>query len=415
MPKQSFVLNPLQRRWDHLLRSNDPPLDAEIPKRLDALDLEINKLRSERDEISDCIQRHSAILAPIRRVPADLLSEIFSLVSFTRLVNGVEEQCAPWSLGLICRSWRYLAIHSPLLWRHIVIPPAGYLSDFSPSMLQEAHFLSQAPALREAAFLSDHIFRHTFHIPWAQITHFRGSFDTEIHLGILTSVQNLVECSVVFGGDPLPPSDNTIALPHLRRLCIADDASVSDRITAPLLEELKMEWDNTLLIPKVLSFVDRSSCHLTRVIVDNFPLDHIHRILHNLKYLILTSSELPHGFWDAMTLSDTQDNHFPHLEFLACHWQETHCINSIHAMMQSRNLQKPGRKALSSRCFNDDDMEYTFEEHPLLKVAHENPQFDVAFLSDSETPDAMGLSWNPYWGAQTLLNICYLKLSFRIR
>ncbi|KAJ7611745.1 hypothetical protein FB45DRAFT_940889 [Roridomyces roridus] len=203
---------------------------------------------------------------------------------------------------------------------------------------------------------------------------------------------------------PLPPSDNTITLPHLRRLCIADDASVSDRIVVPLLEELRLEWsdwDETLLIPKVLAFVGRSSCNWNKLIVDGFPLDHIHdlaRILPSLKYLIILSPcTLLNEFWNAMTFSNTQ-NHFLHLEFLACHWHKAHRIDSISAMMQSRNPPKPGHKTLSLRFIDSPEMVFTEE---ILEFTQDQTQFDVAFLSERETSDAVP-SWNLYWSSGRL-------------
>ncbi|KAJ7620939.1 hypothetical protein FB45DRAFT_927946 [Roridomyces roridus] len=141
----------------HLLESNDPPLDTDVlpirhflgekQSRLDDLNAKIDELQaalgqllSERDEVADLVQRHSAILAPIRRVPIDVLSEIFSWTSFTRRVRGTERDSPPWILGHICQSWRSLVLSSPLLWRSIeIIPDVHPMSMLQSQLLRSAH------------------------------------------------------------------------------------------------------------------------------------------------------------------------------------------------------------------------------------------------------------------------------------
>ncbi|KAJ7611752.1 hypothetical protein FB45DRAFT_1119124 [Roridomyces roridus] len=493
-------------QWNHLLDSNDPPLDADIPvirhlisekqTRLNALNSEIRQLLSERKKIAHCIQRHTAIVAPIRRLPTELLSEIFSFASrlFTRrsiLVNEAEEECAPWILGQVCRVWRELALHSPFLWRRIALRiRPGYLTERALSMFeaqvirsgtatldidlrwqdnpatgmalldllishsqrwaafrmkiesggagilprlryihgripqlkkfgfsdltrkygedQEEHFLSQAPCLREITltprkFVPSEPSGSTprFHVPWNQITHFSGTFSAKVHLAILAVARNLVDCNLVVR-NPLPPPHSTFVVsPRLRRLCISGDSCVLDHITAPSLEELTLHGDD-LLIQGLPPLIDRSSCRLTKLVFDGYPLDlstDLFRSLPCLKYLMFMSSQLPDGFWDAMTLSDgfwdamtlsdgfwdattfedTQSDLCPDLEAITCHWSRIHeeHINPLHAMMRSRNPSSGHGRTLSLRFFYG----YHFPEGTeILEFAKDNPQFDVSFV-----------------------------------
>ncbi|KAJ7620174.1 hypothetical protein FB45DRAFT_1062541 [Roridomyces roridus] len=114
-----------------LLTSNEPPLDAELPSirdflsqeqsTLDALNAHIEQIVLRRDATLESIREHVAVLSPARRVPADVWREIFLFVSFAREVRGNEIPCPPWILGHICRSWREVALCSPLLWNFVEI------------------------------------------------------------------------------------------------------------------------------------------------------------------------------------------------------------------------------------------------------------------------------------------------------
>ncbi|KAJ7651234.1 hypothetical protein FB45DRAFT_731279, partial [Roridomyces roridus] len=118
----------------HLLKSNNAPTETEIPpiqlfisenqSRLDALDVQIDDLRaqmqrlqSQRDAVADCVRRHIAVVSVLRRVPPELISEIFVWT----LAGGQTWDAPPWYLGLICRSWRGIALSTPFLWSCIVV------------------------------------------------------------------------------------------------------------------------------------------------------------------------------------------------------------------------------------------------------------------------------------------------------
>ncbi|KAF7376685.1 hypothetical protein MSAN_00085500 [Mycena sanguinolenta] len=123
------------------LGTNYCPLDAEIPEiqallveplsRLRSLDdriahlqKAIDELAQERTGVKAYVDAHQALLSPIRRLPLDILQEIFvaCLPTHRNCVMSAGE--APVLLGRICSSWRDLCLSTPRLWSrlHIVEP-----------------------------------------------------------------------------------------------------------------------------------------------------------------------------------------------------------------------------------------------------------------------------------------------------
>ncbi|KAJ7780076.1 hypothetical protein DFH07DRAFT_713672, partial [Mycena maculata] len=121
---------------NRLLATNEPPQAAEIPLvesvvsktavRLAFLDAEmarlrdrLNQLDEERTELSDYHARNTGILSPLRRVPPEVLDEIFSwsLPSVTEALDrGFNTNNSPWVLSHISSRWRAIALSIPSLW-----------------------------------------------------------------------------------------------------------------------------------------------------------------------------------------------------------------------------------------------------------------------------------------------------------
>ncbi|KAL0572088.1 hypothetical protein V5O48_009882 [Marasmius crinis-equi] len=87
---------------------------------------EISKLQAELDEVQYFIDRHRPLLSPVRRLPADILGEIFvhTLPTNSYNVAGRTLKDAPLLLTTICHSWREIALKTPRLWNriHIYLP-----------------------------------------------------------------------------------------------------------------------------------------------------------------------------------------------------------------------------------------------------------------------------------------------------
>ncbi|KAK7018871.1 hypothetical protein R3P38DRAFT_3319734 [Favolaschia claudopus] len=110
---------------------------AEPRLRLAKLDGEILALRQkldglveQRESLCAHIQSHQALMSPIRRIPLDVLEQIFLACLPTHRNCVMSAQEAPVLLGRICSSWRTLSLSAPRLWSrlHIVLPPPDHES-----------------------------------------------------------------------------------------------------------------------------------------------------------------------------------------------------------------------------------------------------------------------------------------------
>ncbi|TFK37591.1 hypothetical protein BDQ12DRAFT_684939 [Crucibulum laeve] len=121
------------------IRTNFIPSDAEmkeiqglLPKpmeRLLYLETEITrledilgKLYSERDSLSETVEGHKALLSHARRLPDDILREIFVWclpANHNPVISNLE---APLLLTEICRNWREISLSTPRMWSRIHIP-----------------------------------------------------------------------------------------------------------------------------------------------------------------------------------------------------------------------------------------------------------------------------------------------------
>ncbi|KAF7346653.1 F-box domain-containing protein [Mycena sanguinolenta] len=139
-PSLTALLEPLPASSSlniaRLLNTNDVPQDADIPPiqqtivaaedRLCALDAQILPLKAalaqlvqRRTKIAEHLREHRAVLSVVRRVPPDLICEIFDLATVrSRAGPGAP----PWRLGCISRSWRQYTVEYPLLWSCLTIP-----------------------------------------------------------------------------------------------------------------------------------------------------------------------------------------------------------------------------------------------------------------------------------------------------
>lgn len=119
-----------------LLQCNDSPSQpqreqfsrgiADAIKQRDELNTLILELSAKRDAASDDISVYQKVLSPVRTIPSDIWAEIFvrCLPTSHNSVMALGE--APLILTRICKSWREIAMSTPLLWRsiHIAISPS---------------------------------------------------------------------------------------------------------------------------------------------------------------------------------------------------------------------------------------------------------------------------------------------------
>ncbi|KAJ7926480.1 hypothetical protein B0H13DRAFT_1599544 [Mycena leptocephala] len=129
--------------FNHLLTSNNVPLDSEIPHvrqivsdsedRLIALNTmiaacnaeilrlqdAIEELSESRDVATEQLRQYSAIIPPLRRVPPELVCEIFALSARRDIADNLKP---PWRLDRICKLWRQYALSYPALWSTFTMP-----------------------------------------------------------------------------------------------------------------------------------------------------------------------------------------------------------------------------------------------------------------------------------------------------
>ncbi|KAJ6571189.1 hypothetical protein B0H19DRAFT_908737, partial [Mycena capillaripes] len=114
------------------LESNDPPtyletslLDkaiedsrariSQLDNAIAALQANVEKHRRLRQATADQIRRGVTILSVVRRIPTDVLTEIFNWTVPDEARRHATNRC-PWVLGRVCSRWRAISISLPELW-----------------------------------------------------------------------------------------------------------------------------------------------------------------------------------------------------------------------------------------------------------------------------------------------------------
>ncbi|KAJ6448699.1 hypothetical protein C8R45DRAFT_791010, partial [Mycena sanguinolenta] len=75
----------------------------------------LHELEEERITLSDYHSQKTRILSPLRRMPAEILREIFSW-TLPPVDNFFSSADCPWILTHVCATWRAVALSQPSLW-----------------------------------------------------------------------------------------------------------------------------------------------------------------------------------------------------------------------------------------------------------------------------------------------------------
>jgi hypothetical protein len=106
----------------------------------------LEQVARQRDEAVDHVHRYRAILSPVRRVPTELICEIFALTLDTVSSENKEiGKMPPWHLGHICRSWRLSALGFPSFWSSITVPFPPTSPNDTPRIQAQLLRSAQAP------------------------------------------------------------------------------------------------------------------------------------------------------------------------------------------------------------------------------------------------------------------------------
>ncbi|KAJ4483920.1 hypothetical protein J3R30DRAFT_3256105, partial [Lentinula aciculospora] len=89
---------------------------TDLDSQIKLMQQSISHLTLQRERILTNIQAYRMILHPIRRLPREVILEIFEWLPDLRVVSSLNSGKAPWTLGQISRGWRGIALSSPELW-----------------------------------------------------------------------------------------------------------------------------------------------------------------------------------------------------------------------------------------------------------------------------------------------------------
>ncbi|KAJ7252147.1 hypothetical protein B0H12DRAFT_962201, partial [Mycena haematopus] len=132
----SLLVQPLSRLQD-------------LDDRIADLQKAIDELTEERTSVKAYVDAHRALLSPARRLPLDMLQEIFvaCLPTHRNCVMSASEP--PVLLGRICSSWRTISLSTPCLWArlHIAEPSCP---DLAMSLHVREHKLAQRVEITKA-------------------------------------------------------------------------------------------------------------------------------------------------------------------------------------------------------------------------------------------------------------------------
>ncbi|KAF6754827.1 hypothetical protein DFP72DRAFT_1067978 [Ephemerocybe angulata] len=109
----------------HLLDSNVPPKPVEIPF-VESRILDLVHRISELRKLEQELERHRAILSPVRRIPGEVLGHIFTFLQpfengeKVRTADGRKELVG---LSLVCKLWHDATLCTHGLWTGLQIKP----------------------------------------------------------------------------------------------------------------------------------------------------------------------------------------------------------------------------------------------------------------------------------------------------
>ena len=93
-----------------------PQLDDDISH----LQMLLDELRRKREPLLNFIAEQNTILAPIRRLPAEILAKIFVLC-MNYDTSSFDPMQSPLLVGRVCRGWRQVALSTQKLWSSITV------------------------------------------------------------------------------------------------------------------------------------------------------------------------------------------------------------------------------------------------------------------------------------------------------
>ncbi|KAK0491712.1 hypothetical protein EDD18DRAFT_539430 [Armillaria luteobubalina] len=147
--------------------SETPDRVAELDSLIDSTTSLLRYLTKDRNQALENEANARKILSPSRRLPPELLTEIFMhSLPLHSVGPRLDPRQFPWTLSHVCRQWREVAICTPELWSRICL---DFVNDrfLNGSRMQEAAFMlgvildrARPHDLEVAIWLEDDIYTH---------------------------------------------------------------------------------------------------------------------------------------------------------------------------------------------------------------------------------------------------------------
>ncbi|KIM41989.1 hypothetical protein M413DRAFT_71267, partial [Hebeloma cylindrosporum] len=127
---------PLSPILTELSRNNELPSEENLQKTIELrsranedllhINTEIQRLEARREQVQKSIDLYNVILSPARRLPPDILREVFyHCLSTGQTYPILSAKEAPMLLTRVCSLWRSVALSSPRIWTRLHIPLPG--------------------------------------------------------------------------------------------------------------------------------------------------------------------------------------------------------------------------------------------------------------------------------------------------
>ena len=96
----------------------------------------LDELRLKCEPLRKFITEQNTILAPVRRLPAEILIEIFLCMDYN--ISCFSSRWPPSLIGQVCRGWRHVVLSTQKLWSSIVV------TSYRPSSAKAKLWISRA-------------------------------------------------------------------------------------------------------------------------------------------------------------------------------------------------------------------------------------------------------------------------------
>lgn len=109
-----------QRKSIQALSTQIQAAEDELARIVEERRSAIRELEAERAALEEDVSATLAYVAPIKRLPHELLRHIF-------LLNFEEYPCCAWVLSAVCSLWRRLVLSMPTLWSKVSAPTSMWI------------------------------------------------------------------------------------------------------------------------------------------------------------------------------------------------------------------------------------------------------------------------------------------------